>query len=94
MARCFLIYWLSVSEEEQERHFQDRAQNLLKRSKLSDMDFKSRDKWIEYSKVKDEAFFIPISRRRPGKIELPPRKDHGDYERPPHGKLHFVDEIF
>ena len=21
----------------------------------------------------------------PGKIELPPRKDHGDYERPPHG---------
>ncbi len=29
----------------------------------------------------------------PGKVELPPRKDHGDYERPPHGKLHFVDEI-
>ena len=66
MARCFLIYWLSVSEEEKEIHFQDRAQNLLKRSKLSDMDFKSRDKWIEYSKVKDEAFFIPISWRRPG----------------------------
>ena len=66
MARCFLIYWLSVSEEEKEIHFQGRAQNLLKRSKLSDMDFKSRDKWIKYSKVKDEAFFIPISRRRPG----------------------------
>jgi hypothetical protein len=30
----------------------------------------------------------------PGKIELPPCKDHGDYERPLYGKSDFVDERF
>ncbi len=47
-------YWFSVSDEEQERRFQDRNKTTVKRWKLSPMDIKSRDKWVEYSKAKDE----------------------------------------
>ena len=49
-----LKYWFSVSDEEQERRFQVRATNPLKGWKLSPMDIQSRDKWVEYSKAKDE----------------------------------------
>jgi len=46
-------YWLSVSDDEQERRFQQRAGNPAKLWKLSPMDLLSRDKWVEYSKAKD-----------------------------------------
>jgi polyphosphate kinase 2 len=49
-------YWFSVSDEEQERRFQDRITNPTKRWKLSPMDLESRAKWVEYSKAKDEMF--------------------------------------
>jgi polyphosphate kinase 2 len=48
-----LKYWLSVSDDEQERRFQDRAGNPAKAWKLSPMDLVSREKWVEYSKAKD-----------------------------------------
>ncbi|MEI6913840.1 MAG: polyphosphate kinase 2 [Armatimonadota bacterium] len=48
-----LKYWLSVSDQEQERRFQERASNPLKRWKLSPIDLKSREKWVEFSKAKD-----------------------------------------
>ena len=51
-----LKYWFSVSDAEQERRFQDRAQDPMKRWKLSPMDLKSREKWVEFSKAKDEMF--------------------------------------
>lgn len=47
-------YWLSVSDEEQERRFQDRAGNPAKLWKLSPMDLLSREKWVAYSKAKDK----------------------------------------
>ncbi len=49
-------YWFSVSEEEQEKRFQARIADPTKRWKLSPMDLKSREKWVEYSKAKDEMF--------------------------------------
>ncbi|CAN5812596.1 polyphosphate kinase 2 [soil metagenome] len=49
-------YWFSVSEEEQERRFQQRMDNPVKRWKLSPMDLEARAKWIEYSRAKDEMF--------------------------------------
>jgi polyphosphate kinase len=49
-------YWFSVSDEEQERRFQARADDPTKRWKLSPMDVESRDRWQEYSKAKDEMF--------------------------------------
>jgi len=47
-------YWFSVSDEEQERRFLERMRNPIKRWKLSPMDLKSRERWVEYSKAKDE----------------------------------------
>jgi len=49
-------YWFSVSDEEQERRFQDRMQDVTKRWKLSPMDLESRRRWVEYSRAKDEMF--------------------------------------
>ncbi len=49
-------YWFSVSDEEQERRFQARIDDPVKRWKLSPMDMESRARWVEYSKAKDEMF--------------------------------------
>jgi polyphosphate kinase len=49
-------YWFSVSDDEQERRFQSRLQNPLKRWKLSPMDLESRNRWVEYSRAKDAMF--------------------------------------
>ncbi len=49
-------YWFSVSDEEQERRFQGRIKDPTKRWKLSPMDVESRNKWVEYSRAKDQMF--------------------------------------
>ena len=51
-----LKYWFSVSDEEQERRFHERAGNPARRWKLSEMDMQSREKWVEFSKAKDKMF--------------------------------------
>lgn len=52
-----LKYWFSVSDKEQERRFQNRAMDTTKHWKLSPMDLESRDRWVEFSKAKDQMFF-------------------------------------
>ena len=49
-------YWLSVSDEEQERRFLARINDLSKRWKLSPMDLQARAKWVDYSEAKDQMF--------------------------------------
>ena len=49
-------YWFSVSDEEQEKRFQERIQNRVKRWKISEMDLESRKRWVDYSKAKDTMF--------------------------------------
>jgi len=49
-------YWFSVSDEEQEKRFKARMKDPTKRWKLSPMDIAARDKWVEYSRAKDENF--------------------------------------
>ncbi len=49
-------YWFSVSDVEQERRFQQRSSDPTRRWKLSPMDLKSRDLWVEYSRAKDDMF--------------------------------------
>ena len=49
-------YWFSVSDDEQEKRFQDRIYHPTKHWKLSPMDLESRSRWVEYSKAKDEMF--------------------------------------
>jgi polyphosphate kinase len=49
-------YWFSVSDAEQERRFHQRIHDPTKRWKLSPMDLESRQRWVEYSRAKDEMF--------------------------------------
>jgi len=49
-------YWLSVSDEEQERRFLSRINDPSKRWKLSPMDLQARARWVDYSEAKDQMF--------------------------------------
>ncbi len=49
-------YWFSVGDEEQEKRFQARRLDPTKQWKLSPMDIESRNRWVEYSKAKDDMF--------------------------------------
>jgi polyphosphate kinase 2 len=49
-------YWFSVSDEEQERRFQKRIEDPMRRWKLSPTDLYSRTKWVDFSRAKDEMF--------------------------------------
>ncbi|HVS47891.1 MAG TPA: polyphosphate kinase 2 [Candidatus Dormibacteraeota bacterium] len=49
-------YWLSVSDEEQERRFIARMNDVSKRWKLSPMDIQARARWVDYSEAKDRMF--------------------------------------
>lgn len=51
-----LKYWFSVSDEEQEKRFKERAGDPARRWKLSPMDLESMSRWVQYSKAKDEVF--------------------------------------
>jgi len=49
-------YWFSVSDAEQERRFQARVTDPLRRWKLSEMDLEARQRWSDYSRAKDAMF--------------------------------------
>jgi polyphosphate kinase 2 len=51
-----LKYWFSISYEEQERRFEARNQEPLKRWKLSDMDLEEHRRYVRYSMAKDTTF--------------------------------------
>jgi polyphosphate kinase len=46
-------YWLSVSDEEQERRFTKRLKDPTKRWKFSPMDLQARARWVDYAEAKD-----------------------------------------
>src|SRR3954465_9933354 len=46
-------YWFSVSDDEQERRFQARVHDPMRRWKLSPMDLESRRRWEDYTKAKE-----------------------------------------
>ena len=49
-------YWFSVSDAEQEKRFQARLNDPMKRWKLSPMDLQARERWVDYSRAKDAMF--------------------------------------
>jgi polyphosphate kinase 2 len=49
-------YWLSVSDEEQERRFQKRLTDPRKRWKFSPVDLQARARWVDYAEAKDRMF--------------------------------------
>ena len=58
-------YWFSVSDAEQERRFQRRIADPTRRWKLSPMDLKSREMWVEYSRAKDNMFHYTDTKQSP-----------------------------
>ncbi|WP_044203307.1 polyphosphate kinase 2 [Flammeovirga sp. OC4] len=58
-------YWFSVSDDEQEKRFSERINSSIKRWKFSEMDLESRNKWVEYSKAKDNMFAYTDTKQSP-----------------------------
>ena len=58
-------YWFSVSDAEQEKRFRSRAQDPMRRWKLSPMDLQSLTRWEDYSRAKDEMFAATDTARAP-----------------------------
>jgi polyphosphate kinase 2 len=58
-------YWFSVSDQEQERRFQARIADPMRRWKLSPMDVESRERWVDYARAKDEMFAITDTKLTP-----------------------------
>jgi len=58
-------YWFSVSDEEQERRFLDRINKPTKRWKISPMDVKSREHYVDYSIAKDKMFAHTDTKQSP-----------------------------
>ena len=58
-------YWFSVSDEEQEKRFQQRMDDITRRWKLSPMDLESRKRWVEYSRAKDDMFRFTDTKQCP-----------------------------
>jgi polyphosphate kinase 2 len=71
-------YWLSVSDEEQEKRFLARIDDPLRQWKLSPMDLASRSKWVEYSRAKDEMFKYTDIKQAPWYVV---NADHKKYAR-------------
>jgi len=53
-----LKYWFSVSDEEQQRRFESRLHDPMRRWKLSDTDLLSITEWEGYSRAKDAMFSV------------------------------------
>jgi polyphosphate kinase 2 len=58
-------YWLSVSDEEQERRFKKRLSDPRKRWKFSPTDVQARSHWVDYAEAKDHMFAYTDLERSP-----------------------------
>ncbi|HQY71420.1 MAG TPA: hypothetical protein PLW13_13380 [Pseudomonadales bacterium] len=58
-------YWLSVDQQYQEERFAERAQDPLKRWKLSPIDLQSRASYEDYGRARDAMFEATHTRHAP-----------------------------
>jgi polyphosphate kinase len=58
-------YWLSLSDEEQERRFKSRIEDPSKGWKLSPMDLEARAHWVDYAEAKDDMFALTDTKECP-----------------------------
>ena len=58
-------FWIHVAADEQEKRFQDRACDPRKRWKLSPIDLKGRDLWIESTRYRDKMFALTHTEEAP-----------------------------
>ncbi len=76
-----LKYWLAVDQAEQEKRFAERAEDPLKRWKLSPVDLASREKYVEIGRLRDIMlerthaahapwFVVDFNNQRHGRLKL------------------------
>ncbi|SFW58857.1 MULTISPECIES: polyphosphate kinase 2 [Luteibacter] len=74
-------YWLSVDQDEQEERFAERAADPLKRWKLSPVDLKAREKYVEIGDLRDAMiqhtdshdapwFVVDFNNQKRGRLNL------------------------
>lgn len=52
---CIVLkFWLHIDKDEQEKRFKERMENPAKQWKITDEDWRNREKWDEYEKAVDE----------------------------------------
>lgn len=61
----FFKFYLNISKETQENRIKDREEDPLKSWKLSDLDYKSMEKYPEYEVLRDKMFSISGSEHAP-----------------------------
>lgn len=60
-----LKFWIHISKEEQEKRFQSRLETPHKQHKLSDDDWRNREKWHEYELAVDQMVSHTSTRHAP-----------------------------
>ncbi len=74
-------FWVHISRDEQERRFNARAETPYKRWKLTDEDWRNREKWDEYDSAVDDMIertstavapwhLIPGNDKRYARVEI------------------------
>jgi polyphosphate kinase 2 len=58
-------YWLSVDQARQEERFAERAEDSLKRWKLSPIDVRAREQYVEYGRARDAMFKVTHTKFAP-----------------------------
>jgi polyphosphate kinase 2 len=58
-------YWLSVDQAQQEQRFAERANDPLKRWKLSPVDLEARARYVEYGRARDTMFEATHTKHAP-----------------------------
>ena len=59
-------FFYHISKEEQLKRFKDREKNPLKRWKITDEDWRNREKWDEYVEAMEDMFEKQVSQMRSG----------------------------
>ncbi len=78
-------YWLSVDQEEQETRFIERLEDPLKRWKLSPVDLKAREKYVEYGRARDKMFAATHTAHAPWTVV--------DFNQQKRGRLNLIRDL-
>jgi polyphosphate kinase 2 len=78
-------YWLAVDQKEQEERFLERAVDPLKSWKLSPVDLKAREHYVEYGRARDAMFEATHTKHAPWRAV-----DFGDQRR---GRLNLIRDL-
>jgi len=78
-------YWLSVDQVEQEKRFSERLADPLKRWKLSPVDLKAREKYVEYGRARDRMFAATHSAHAPWTVV--------DFNQQKRGRLNLIRDL-